>query len=71
MQKKPLHTKQEVTNNCLEDKIDSIRREMGEYRHQEELQHNAKHRFIMQYERIYKRYERKTSLGKVSIPLPI
>jgi sensor c-di-GMP phosphodiesterase-like protein len=40
--------KQMITNDRLEDKVDSLRREMGEFRHQEELQHNATHRLIMQ-----------------------
>lgn len=42
------NAKQEWINNRLEDKVDSLRREMWEFRHQEELQHNATHRLIMQ-----------------------
>jgi hypothetical protein len=36
------------TNHRLEVSIDGLRRDLGEFRHQEELNHNATHRLIMQ-----------------------
>lgn len=42
------NAKQEWTNIRLEVGIDGVRRDLAEFRHQEELQHNATHRLIMQ-----------------------
>jgi hypothetical protein len=42
------NSKQEGVNSRLEMSVDNLRRDMAEFRHQEELQHNATHRLIMQ-----------------------
>ena len=42
------NSKQEWTNSRFEVSLDSIRRDLAEFRHEEELQHNMTHRLIMQ-----------------------